>query len=82
METSVPSNFMSDIEYSVITSDVIKSFDCNNLIIIYHVLQIGYFISICCRLVCTTSGHLYDLFPLRFISKDFLANITVLEWQP
>ena len=30
METdlSVPSNFMSDIEYSVITSDVIKSFDC------------------------------------------------------
>ena len=28
METSVPSNLMSDIEYSVITSDVIKSFDC------------------------------------------------------
>ena len=28
METSVPSNFMSDIEYSVITSDVIKSSDC------------------------------------------------------
>ena len=28
METSVPSNFMSDIEYSVITSEVIKSFDC------------------------------------------------------
>ena len=28
MKTSVPSNFMSDIEYSVITSDVIKSFDC------------------------------------------------------
>ena len=29
METrSVPSNFMSDIEYSVITSDGIKSFDC------------------------------------------------------
>ena len=26
---SVPSNFMSDIEYSVITNDVIKSFDCN-----------------------------------------------------
>ena len=25
---SVPSNFVSDIEYSVITSDVIKSFDC------------------------------------------------------
>ena len=25
---SVPSNFMSDIEYSVITNDVIKSFDC------------------------------------------------------
>ena len=25
---SVPSIFMSDIEYSVITSDVIKSFDC------------------------------------------------------
>ena len=25
---SVPCNFMSDIEYSVITSDVIKSFDC------------------------------------------------------
>ena len=25
---SVPSNFMSDIEYSVKTSDVIKSFDC------------------------------------------------------
>ena len=29
METSVPSNIMPDIEYSVITSDVIKSFDCN-----------------------------------------------------
>ena len=28
METSVPSNFMSDIEYSVIKNDVIKSFDC------------------------------------------------------
>ena len=26
---SVPSNSMSDIEYSVITNDVIKSFDCN-----------------------------------------------------
>ena len=25
---SVPSNFMSDIEYSVIKGDVIKSFDC------------------------------------------------------
>ena len=25
---SVPIKFMSDIEYSVITSDVIKSFDC------------------------------------------------------
>ena len=25
---SVPSNFMSNIEYSVIKSDVIKSFDC------------------------------------------------------
>ena len=25
---SVPSNFMSDIEYSVIMSDLIKSFDC------------------------------------------------------
>ena len=31
METdpSVPSSFMLDIEYSVIKSDVIKSFDCN-----------------------------------------------------
>ena len=29
MNRSVPSNFMSDIEYSVIRSDVIKSFDCN-----------------------------------------------------
>ena len=29
METrSVPSNYMSDIEYSVIMNDVIKSFDC------------------------------------------------------
>ena len=28
METSVFSNFMSDIEYSVVTSDIIKSFDC------------------------------------------------------
>ena len=27
---SVPSNLMSDIEYSVITSDAIKSFDCRN----------------------------------------------------
>ena len=27
---SVPSNFMSDSEYSVITSDVIKSCDCKN----------------------------------------------------
>ena len=25
---SVPSNFISDIEYSVIKSDAIKSFDC------------------------------------------------------
>ena len=25
---SVPSNFMLDIEYSVITSDIIKRFDC------------------------------------------------------
>ena len=30
---SVPSNFMSDIEYFVITSDVIKSFDCTCKII-------------------------------------------------
>ena len=29
METSVPCRFMLDIEYSIITSDVIKSFDCN-----------------------------------------------------
>ena len=29
---SVPSNFMSDIEYSVIKSDVIKSFDCNKFV--------------------------------------------------
>ena len=29
---SVPSNSMSDIEYSVITSDVIKSFDCTRLV--------------------------------------------------
>ena len=29
---SVPSNFMSDIEYSVITSDIIKSFDCISII--------------------------------------------------
>ena len=29
METSVPSIFMSDTEHSVITSDVIKSFDCS-----------------------------------------------------
>ena len=28
---SVPINFMSDIEYSVITSDVLKSFDCTKL---------------------------------------------------
>ena len=28
MNRLVPSNFMSDIEYSVIMSDVIKSFDC------------------------------------------------------
>ena len=26
---SVPSNFMSDIEYSVVTNDVIKSFGCS-----------------------------------------------------
>ena len=25
----MPSNVMSELEYSVITSDVIKSFDCN-----------------------------------------------------
>ena len=30
---SVPSNFMSDIEYSVITSDVIKSFDCSKQVL-------------------------------------------------
>ena len=36
METeSVPSNFMLDIEYSVITSDVIKSFDC----ILHHCIS-------------------------------------------
>ena len=30
METDpFPRNFMADIEYSVITRDVIKSFDCN-----------------------------------------------------
>ena len=28
---SVPSNFMLDIEYSDITGDVIKSFDCINI---------------------------------------------------
>ena len=28
MERSVPSNFMLDIEYSVIKNDVRKSFDC------------------------------------------------------
>ena len=28
METSVPSKFLSDIEYSVIMSDVIQSFGC------------------------------------------------------
>ena len=32
---SVPSNFMLDTEYSVIKSDVIKSFDCNTLIRVY-----------------------------------------------
>ena len=31
METSVPSKFMSDIEYSDITSDDIKSFDCRRV---------------------------------------------------
>ena len=29
---SVHSNFMSDIKYSVITCDVIKSFDCNEIL--------------------------------------------------
>ena len=29
--SSVPSNFMWDIEYSVIASDIIKSFDCNTV---------------------------------------------------
>ena len=33
---SVPSNFMSDVEYSVIMSDVIKSFDC--ILLRKHVL--------------------------------------------
>ena len=28
MDTSVPCKFMLDIEYSVIKSDIIKSFDC------------------------------------------------------
>ena len=36
METSVPSKFMLDIEYSVISSDVIKSFDC----IIFYIERI------------------------------------------
>ena len=29
---SVPSNFMSDIEYSVIKSDVVKRFDCISIL--------------------------------------------------
>ena len=29
---SVPSNFMLDFEYSVITSDIIKSFDCTEIV--------------------------------------------------
>ena len=31
---SVPSKFMSDIEYSVITSDVMKSFDCIMVVLV------------------------------------------------
>ena len=31
-DRSVPSNFMLDIEYSVITSEVIKRFDCSFLV--------------------------------------------------
>lgn len=34
------------------------------------------------RLVCTTSGHLYDQYLLKFTSTVFLASITVLEWRP
>ena len=36
---SVPSNFMSDIEYSVITNDVIKSFDC--ICAAFHMLSVN-----------------------------------------
>ena len=31
METSVPCNFLSDSEYSVTKSDIIKKFDCNKM---------------------------------------------------
>ena len=34
----MPSNFMLDTEYSVIMSDVIKSFDCNMFIKLYQLL--------------------------------------------
>ena len=45
---SVPSNFMSDIEYSVLTSDVIKSFDCINSAADYlvKIMDIVYFLYI------------------------------------
>ena len=35
----VPSNFMSDIEYSVIKSDIIKSFDCKIQFIIFDLIS-------------------------------------------
>ena len=37
---SVPSNFMSDIEYSVITIDVIKSFDCTRSVLALNLYPI------------------------------------------
>ena len=38
METSVSCKLMSDSEYSVIKSDVIKSFDCMGVNALYQVI--------------------------------------------
>ena len=56
---SVPSKFMLDIEYSVITSDVIKSFDCT-----YIIKKVIFSITLFKR------SHSYKPLPLFLLSID------------
>ena len=60
---SVPSNLMSDVEYSVITSDVKKSFDC---------IRVGYNLDIMRQSACLV------LNPITVYSYGFLFNCTTV----